>query len=341
MASADAGPGLSEHLGASILCIDDEPNNLAVLRGILRDEYNLLFARNGEDALDAARKHRPALILLDIQMPGMDGYEVCRRLKASHTTEDIPVIFVTALTDSLDEKAGFDAGGVDYLTKPISPLTLLARVRTHLSLVRSAKLETSYRNAVYMLADAGHYNDTDTGAHVWRMAAYSRALAKAAGWPEEQCELLELAAPLHDTGKIGIADVILKKPDKLSPSEFEVMKTHCRIGYEILNRNPAPLFQLAAEVALNHHERWDGKGYPTGLAGHTIPEAARIVAIADVFDALSMKRPYKEAWPLERIVEVLRENAGSHFDPQLVSLFLDILPEILRVKEGWEAKQQW
>jgi putative two-component system response regulator len=238
-----------------ILCVDDEPVNLGVLRQALKDEFSLAFASSGAEALMAVKKHRPALVLIDVQMPEMDGYEVCRQLKGSPESEHIPVIFVTSLAEEVDEKAGFDAGGVDYITKPISAPIVRARVRTHLSLVRATTLEDSYRSAIYMLAEAGHYNDTDTGVHVWRMAAYSRALAEAVGWPADRCALLELAAPMHDTGKIGMPDAVLKKPGKLDPAEWEIMRSHARIGYDILRKSNAPVFQLAAEIALNHHEK--------------------------------------------------------------------------------------
>jgi len=335
---AESAIPTTRRTSATILCVDDEPINLDVLRETLQQDYVLIFTRNGRDALRAARKHRPALILLDIQMPDMDGYEVCRRLKAEPATEDIPVIFVTSQSEQVNEKAGFDVGGVDYITKPITPLILQARVRNQLSLVRSSRLESSYRDAIYMLAEAGHYNDSDTGAHIWRMAAYSRALAEALGWSNERCELLELAATMHDTGKIGISDSILKKPGKLDVEEFAVMKTHSRIGFGILSRSHAPVFQLAAEIALHHHERWDGGGYPAGLSGEAIPESARIVAIADVFDALSMRRPYKEPWPLNRILTHMRDNSGSHFDPRLLQVFMDIMPTLMSLRDLWEKE---
>lgn len=333
---AESAIPATRRTSATILCVDDEPINLDVLRETLGQDYALIFTRNGKDALRAARKQMPALILLDIQMPDMDGYEVCRRLKAEPATEDIPVIFVTSQSEQINEKAGFDVGGVDYITKPITPLILQARVRNHLSLVRSSRLETSYRDAIYMLAEAGHYNDTDTGAHIWRMAAYSRALAEALGWSNDRCEVLELAATMHDTGKLGISDSILKKPGALDEEEFAVMKTHSRIGFGILSRSHAPVFQLAAEIALHHHERWDGSGYPAGLSGEGIPESARIVAIADVFDALSMRRPYKEPWPLNRILTHMRDHAGSHFDPRLLQVFLDIMPTIMSLRDLWK-----
>jgi putative two-component system response regulator len=318
-----------------ILCVDDEPTNLGILRQVLKHSYPLVFARNGAEALIAVAKHRPSLILLDVEMPEMDGYEVCRRLKRNPLTENVRVIFVTSHSDEPDETAGFEAGGVDYITKPISAAILRARVGLHLSLVRAEALENSYRAAVYMLGEAGHYNDEETGVHIWRMAAYARALAEALGWDDESCSLIELAAAMHDTGKIGIPDAILKKPGKLDAEEWEIMKTHTRIGHDILVKGEVPLFQLAAEIALHHHERWDGTGYPQGLAGEDIPESARIAAVADVFDALSMKRAYKEAWPFQQVLVTIKESAGKYLDPQMVSRFLELQPRILEIRNRW------
>lgn len=321
-----------------ILCVDDDPINLSLLRNTLQKDYKLVFARSGAEALTAAIKHNPSLILLDVQMPTMNGFEVARKLKSDPKTESIPVIFVTALIDEHHEQLGFEVGGVDYITKPISPCIVRARVRTHLSLVRVSQLEISYRDAIYMLGEAGHYNDSDTGVHIWRMAAYCYALALAAGRDQDYAKLLEMAAPMHDTGKIGIPDAILQKPDKLTAEEWEVMKLHSRIGYDILSKSKSPVFQLAAEIALNHHERWDGTGYPNGLAGEAIPESARIVAIADVFDALSMRRSYKEPWSTELILLTLQELAGRHLDNRLVTIFIDIMPRILEIKNEWSTR---
>lgn len=325
---------------APILCVDDEPNNLALFRQILGDDHRLVFARDGEQALLAAAKHNPGLILLDVEMPGMDGYEVASVLKSQPGTEHIPIIFVTALDREADERTGFACGGVDYITKPVSPFILRARVNTHLSLVRASTLSRSYLDAIQMLSIAGHYNDSDTGTHIWRMAAYARVIAEAVGWEPARAELLEQAAPMHDTGKIGTPDAILKKPGKLTADEWEVMRRHTLIGFEILSRSTAPLFRLAAEIALSHHERWDGTGYPNGLAGEAIPESARIVAVADVFDALASVRPYKEAWPLEQVVARITDSSGSHFDPDMVAAFLDCLPRILEVKAYWEDRER-
>lgn len=323
----------------SLLIVDDEPANLAMLRGILKDDYSLMLARSGPEALELASKHRPSLILLDIQMPGMDGYAVCRALKADPATEAIPVIFVTMLSELGNEEAGFDAGCVDYLIKPVYAGIVQARVRTHLSLVQSTLVEKTCSAALAMLGKAGHYNDSDTGVHIWRMAAYARQLAEAVGWSKERCDLLEQAASMHDTGKIGIPDAVLRKPGKLDADEWAIMRTHSRIGYEILSSSDAPVFQLAAEIALRHHEKWDGSGYPDGLAGEDIPESARIVALADVFDALTMKRPYKDAWPVERALAALREDAGQHFDPSLAEAFEACLPRILEIKMTWDQRE--
>lgn len=322
-----------------ILIVDDEPQNLAALQQILSGEYRLVFAGDGTEALSAALKHRPALILLDIEMPDLDGYAVCRALKADERTAAIPVIFITSLFDVGDEAAGFAAGAVDYIVKPISPPTVSARVRAHLSLVQASLLERSYRDAIYMLGEAGHINDADTGVHIWRMAAYAGALAGACGWPADACKLLELAAPMHDTGKIGIPDKILRKQGPLDAAEWEIMKTHAQIGHDLLSKSNAPAFVMAAEIALRHHEKFDGSGYPGGLAGESIPESARIVALADVFDALSMKRPYKEAWPLDRVMETFEKGSGAHFDPRLVDAFVSILPQILNIKNEWDERE--
>ena len=324
---------------STILIVDDEPLNIEVLETILEDEHRIVAARSGADAIAAARKHHPGLILLDVRMPGMDGLEVCCRLKADPATESIPVIFVTALDEISDEASGFTVGAVDYLTKPVSPSIVRARVRTHLSLTRTTDLERSHRDAIRMLAAAGHHNDTDTGVHVWRMAAYTRFLARVVGWPEERCQTLELAATMHDTGKIGIPERILRKPGPLDPEEWEVMKGHSRIGWEILSQSDAPLFVMAAEIALHHHEKWDGSGYPDGLAREGIEEPSRIVAIADVFDALSMRRPYKDPWPLDRILDAIRGNSGHHFEPRLVEAFFDVLAPFLELREEWNRKE--
>jgi putative two-component system response regulator len=224
---------------------------------------------------------------------------------------------------------------VDYIQKPVSGPVVLRRVQTHLSLVRVDELDDLARAAIKMLGEAGHYNDPYTGEHIWRMADYSAALARAAGWSSAQVQMIELAAPTHDTGKIGIPHSILKAARALSDEEWEIMKTHSEIGYAILSKSDNPVIKMAAIIARHHHEKWDGSGYPMGLAGEEIPEAARIVAIADVFDALTTKRPYKEPWTLEETLKAMQEIAGTHLDPRLFDIFMHIMPKIISLKESW------
>ncbi len=335
-----------------VLVVDDEPNNLQLLRQILKSKYSISLATSGPQAVELAKKFEPDLILLDVMMPDVDGFETCRRLKSDPVTVKIPVIFVTAKSEIEDEKQGFDVGAVDYITKPVSAPIVHARVATHLALYdqqrmfeiqleqRTSELAASQNAAIHMLGEAGHYNDEDTGVHIWRMAAYAGAIAREAGWHVVKAKQLQFAAPMHDTGKIGIADAILKKPGKLTPDEWTVMKTHAKIGHDILAKSTTPLFKMAAEVALHHHEKWDGSGYPEGLQGRAIPESARIVAIADVFDALTMVRPYKPAWTVKEAVDEIKLGKGKHFDPTLVDCFIAVLPEIEQLKAQWDAKEK-
>lgn len=318
-----------------LLLVDDEPTNLQVLRQVLQDDYRLFFAKDGDKALELAARECPDLILLDVMMPGMTGYEVCSRLKQSEATAAIPVIFVTALADVDDEARGFEVGAVDYITKPISPPIVRARVRTHLSLVRVDELKATRLQIVQRLGLAAEYKDNETGLHVIRMSHYSRVLALAAGFSEQAADDLLNAAPMHDVGKIGIPDAILQKNGKLDDAEWQVMRSHAQIGADIIGEHPSGLLQMARSIALTHHEKWDGTGYPNGLKGEDIPLTGRIVAIADVFDALTSVRPYKAAWSVEEALELLRREGGKHFDPQLIELFLGCMPEILTIKERW------
>ncbi len=318
-----------------LLLVDDEPTNLQVLRHVLQADYRLLFATDGARALQVAREQRPDLVLLDIMMPHMDGYAVCRALKADAATASTPVIFITALNDSQDETAGFDVGGVDYLTKPVSPPVVRARVRTHLSLVRMDELRETRLQIVQRLGRAAEYKDNETGLHVIRMSHFSQLLALAAGCSPAWAEDLLNAAPMHDVGKIGIPDAVLRKPGPLDADEWATMRRHPEIGAEIIGEHPSGVLQLAREIALAHHEKWDGSGYPRGLAGEAIPLSARIVAIADVFDALTTRRPYKEPWPVQEAMNHIAAQAGKHFDPALVALFAPLLPQLLEIRARW------
>lgn len=319
----------------TLLLVDDEASNLQVLRHTLQNEYRLLFAKDGQTALKLAAQDRPDLILLDVMMPGMSGHDVCRKLKQDPSTASVPVIFVTALADVEHEYEGLDLGAVDYIVKPFNPQIVRARVRTHLSLVHANEVLQTRLQIVRCLGKAAEYKDNETGTHVIRMSHYARLIALAMGFSEAQAEELLHAAPMHDIGKIGIPDAILLKPGPLSEAEWETMKQHTTIGASILGEHASGLLRMAASIALHHHEKWDGSGYPKGLAGNDIPIEARIVAVADVFDALTSERPYKPAWSVEDALALLREQRGRHFDPDVVAAFLVALPEVLEVRKRW------
>lgn len=319
-----------------LLIVDDEPANLKVMRQVLQEDYRLSFARSGKDALALLEQEPVDLVLLDIMMPEMTGFEVCERLKAQPHTAHIPVIFVTALRDSIDEENGFALGGVDYIVKPIVPAIVRARVKTHLSLVKIDRLRETQIDLIQRLGRAAEYKDNETGMHVQRMSHYTKLLALAAGMDEEQADELRMAATMHDIGKIAIPDHILLKPGKLDVDEFTHMKRHAEIGASILDEPRSSLIALARTIAITHHEKWDGSGYPNGLSGENIPIEGRLAAIADVFDALTSERPYKKAWPVQEAIDFLQSQAGLHFDPELVPLFVDLLPQVLTIKERFK-----
>lgn len=322
---------------ARILVVDDEPANLKVIREVLANDYRLSFAKSGELALQLIENEPPKLILLDIMMPAMSGFEVCKVLKANPKTAHIPVIFVTALSHEQDESEGFALGAVDYITKPISPAIVRARVKNHLSLVQAEQLQLAHIDLIQRLGRAAEYKDTDTGEHIARMSRYSKVLALAYGMSEYEAEQLKQAAPMHDVGKIGIPDSVLLKPGRLNENEYEHMKQHALIGAKILENSTSPLLQLAHKLALEHHEKWDGTGYPYGLKGEEISIEGRIVTIADVFDALTSKRPYKKAWSVEEAIDLLKDEAGKHFDPQLVDLFIGQIDSIIEIKNTYTS----
>ena len=342
----------------TILVIDDTPENLALMQALLKDHYTLKGANNGERGLQIARSTpHPSLILLDIMMPGMDGYEVCARLKNEATTAAIPIIFLTARTDVHDVEQGFALGAVDYISKPISPPVLLARVRTHLALKfnadflrdKNAYLEaevakrTREVNAIQdvtilAMASLAETRDSDTGNHIRRTQHYVRALAwKLSSHPRyrefltvNNINMLFKSAPLHDIGKVGIPDRILLKPGRLTPQEFEIMKTHTTLGRDAIAHAEAAygielaFLTMAKEIALSHQEKWDGSGYPQGLVGDAIPPSARLMALADVYDALISRRVYKEPMGHAEAVAIIEASRGKHFDPDVVDAFLEI-----------------
>lgn len=331
----------------TVLVVDDVPENIDILTGILKDEYRIRAATNGPSAIALAKKAPPDLILLDIMMPGMDGYAVCRELKSDLATCKVPVIFVTAMGEVEDESRGFDVGCVDYLTKPVSPSIVRHRVKTHLALYdqsraletqvqeRTVELDHTRLQVIHRLGRAAEYRDNETGMHVIRMSHYAYAVGVKAGLTREEADLLLNASPMHDVGKIGIPDSILTKPGKLSPEEWVVMRRHSEYGASILGDYPHPLFQASRIIALTHHEKWNGEGYPNGLAGEDIPLFGRIVALADVFDALTSVRPYKDAWTVETALDWIKSQRGQHFDPNLVDVFFSVLPDILEFKDKY------
>jgi len=338
---------------ATILVVDDTPSNISVVMETLRDEYRVLAATNGANALKIARGTPPPdLILLDVMMPEMSGHEVCQRLKEGSSTRKIPVIFVTAMNQVEDEAHGFALGAVDYITKPISPPILKARVRTHLALYdqnrelermvreRTAELRHTRLEIIKRLGRAGEFRDNETGMHVIRVAHFCRLIGEAVRMNEEDVDLLFHAAPMHDIGKIGIRDNILLKPDKLDDDEVKVMRRHVPFGAEIIGEHSDGLLSMARLIALTHHEKWDGTGYPQGLKGEAIPLVGRITTIADVFDALTSVRPYKKAWPIEDAVAYIRREAGKSFDPELVQKFVVLLPRILEIREQYSDAPQ-
>ncbi len=319
----------------TLLLVDDEPTNLQAMKQILQNDYRLLFAMNAVNAIEISKEQIPDMILLDVRLPDMTGFELCVMLKQNLRTAKIPVIFVTSLSDSIDETYGFEVGAVDYITKPVNSAIVRARVATHLSLIHVKELQDSRLQIIQRLGRAAEFRDNETGLHVIRMSHYARLLALAAGFSEQAAEKLLNAAPMHDVGKIGIPDNILLKPGPLDEREWEIMRRHPAIGAAIIGSHDSTLIQMAYTIALTHHEKWDGTGYPKQLKGEEIPLVGRIVAVADVFDALTTVRPYKKAWSVEDALAYLQKEAGKHFDPELIPLFIKIMPAVMEVKERW------
>lgn len=331
---------------ATILVADDSPQNIELLSRVLGSEYRIKVATSGEKALQIAYSDEPPdLILLDIMMPDLSGHEVCRRIKANPDRRRIPIIFVTAMSTIEDESLGLAIGAVDYITKPISPPLVQARVRTHLALYdqtrelermvaqRTSELVATRQQIIRRLGRAAEYKDNETGNHVIRMSHVARLIGQQAGLGPEALQLLFQTAAMHDVGKIGIPDQILLKPGPLTDEERQVIRTHPQIGADIIGKHDNELLATARTIALTHHERWDGSGYPQGLKGEQIPMFGRIVAIADVFDALVNRRPYKEPIPVSQALAIMTEERGKHFDPHLLDCFLQQQFEILKVMD--------
>jgi putative two-component system response regulator len=350
-----------------ILVVDDEPVNRELLEDMLTPlGYQVFQAPDGETALHMVRQTPPDVILLDVMMPKMDGFEVARRLKQDEATKVIPIVMVTALRAVADRVKALAVGANDFLSKPVDRSELQATVdsqvqvkayhdhlknyqkeleaevahrteqlRLALDELRQASLDTIMR-----LARAAEYKDEDTGAHILRMSSYAAAVARQMGLGDHLAQRILYAAPMHDVGKIGIPERILLKPGKLDPDEWEIMKQHTLIGGRILEGAKAGYLRLAEVIALTHHERWDGTGYPRGLKGKETPRVGQITAIADVFDALTSKRPYKEPFSIEKSLGIIKESRGSHFDPDVVDAFFAVEAEILLIKEKYTDQEE-
>lgn len=340
---------------ARILIVDDEPTNIKLLDSVLKSQgyQNLILITDSRNVLDQYLIERPDLILLDINMPHLDGYQVMEQLNSLNDSLLPPILILTAQSGHDYLLKALAMGARDLVRKPFDLTELLMRVRNLLDVQlgsrmlldqkivleemvtkRTEELSETRLQVVRRLGRAAEYRDNETGFHIIRMSQISALLAKNLGWNDGGCELILHASPMHDIGKIGIPDAILLKPGKFEPNEWEIMKTHVSIGAEILKDGNSDLLNLASEIALNHHEKWDGTGYPNGLAGTAIPQSGRIVAVADVFDALTSPRPYKKAWSINASVNYICENTGVHFDPEVVEQFKKCLPEILKIRDN-------
>ena len=346
---------------ANILIVDDTFANLQLLSTLLKEEgYKVRPANSGALALQAVAKKKPDLILLDIKMPEMNGYEVCAALKSNPETKNIPVLFISALNDVADKIKAFNVGGLDYINKPFQFEEVKARVATHLQLkayeddmkvkiaqgVReiealNQEIIDTQQELIFTMGQICETRSHETGQHVKRVAEYSYLLAQLYGY--EELEFMKQAASMHDIGKVAIPDSILNKPGALTTEEWEVMKTHSHLGFQMLslsqNTPQRPLFKLAATIALEHHEKWDGSGYPFGLKGEKISVAGRITAIADVFDALGAIRCYKPAKSLEEILAIFQLESSRHFDPNMITLFFDHLDDFIAIRNKYAGQK--
>ena len=354
----------------TLLVVDDTPDNLSLMSGILKDTYKVKVANSGEKALKIAETDSPPdLILLDIMMPGMDGYQTCIRLQTHANTRHVPIIFLTAKAEVEDETYGLELGAVDYITKPITPAILLARVKTHLELKhmqdflrdqnqfleaevqkRTAEVMAIQDVTIHAMASLAETRDNETGNHIRRTQHYVKVLAeKLRHHPrfshflddDKTLEMLFKSSPLHDIGKVGIPDRILLKPGRFEPEEFEIMKTHTTIGRDAIQHAESqlgiemPFLTLAKEIAYGHQEKWDGSGYPQGLTGDDIPISARLMAVADVYDALISRRVYKAGMPHEKAVEIILQGKGQHFDPDMVDAFMELQDEFRNIAASY------
>ena len=340
-----------------VAIVDDAEINLVLFQALIKrmgNSESITFS-DSSVGLAWAKANDFDLMIVDYMMPGLDGIEFITQLRAMPDKQNLPILMITANDQKQIRYRALDAGATDFLTKPVDKVEFMARANNMLLLGASrkaladraawlaeevkkatAEIVRRERETVIRLSKAAEYRDPETGAHILRMAHYSELIAKALGLPREEQELLLEAAPMHDIGKVGIADHILLKPGRLTPEEFEVMKQHAAFGYEILKGSLSRVLQAGAEIARDHHEKFDGSGYPKGLVGADIPIFSRIVAVADVFDALTSERPYKKAWTLERASEHIKASSGTHFDPQCVDAFFAHWDEVLEIRHRYQ-----
>lgn len=342
---------------AKILIVDDESINIDILEEMLETAgyNNLTLTSKPEEAVTYFYNNDYDLVLLDILMPGMDGFSVLKAFQKKENYTEIPVLVLTALNDPATRLKALKGGARDFITKPFSALEVLARIHNLIEIrltqkqlkqtnkildikvqERTQELKDTMFEITHRLSIAAEYRDNETGMHIIRMSRYSVEIAKQVGFSLDKCELVRHAAPMHDIGKIGIPDSILLKPGKLETDEMEEMKTHTIIGAKILEGHPSELLKTATDIALSHHERWDGNGYPYQIAAEKIPIAGRIIAIADIFDALTSRRPYKSPWPVDKAKQFILENRNKIFDPELLTAFFEIFPKILVIKDKYQ-----
>ncbi len=330
-----------------VLVVDDSDDIRALLGTLLKRRYEVRLAADGHEAILAAAKlPHPDLILLDVEMPGKSGHDVCALLKTDPATAPIPVIFITGRSDPKDEAKGFAVGAVDYVAKPLSPPIVLARVAAQLALTdqrhqlehvvaeRTRELREARAQLIERLARALSYREGGLSSRPMRVAQYARLISEAAGGRPETCELIAQAAPLADIGKLGVPEVVLRNADQYSAQDWEEMRRHCEIGAEIIGEHRDPLLAAARAIALTHHERWDGKGYPKGLKGDAIPRVGRIVAIADTFEAMTATQRRRQPMSVDEAAKVIVAEAGKQFDPALVDAFKKALPEMKAVRDS-------